>query len=453
MVLGQNVVERRAEGERAYIQIVDLDEETVDPALWGRNFPRQYDGYLRTVDTTRTKYGGSEAFSRLEADPRLLDIFAGYAFAIEYREERGHAASLVDQEVSERVTKAEQPGSCLQCHASMTLPYYERGVRAGAEPADGRPLTSEARLAAVRRGFEEICALPYQEARELVEHPVACIDCHDPETMDLRITRPAFLDGIAKLAASDEDLPHFPSIGAWREGDREEPYDPNSDASRQEMRALVCGQCHVEYYFRGDRKLVTYPWDNGIHGEDIERYYDEVEWADWEHALSGAAVLKAQHPEFEVWNTGVHARSGVMCADCHMPYERDGALKTSVHHVRSPLLDARLACGSCHPYDGDELVARAERIQDRTREMLDRAEAATVELIRAIEAAARDGATDGQLAEPRALQRRAQWLTDFVNAENSLGFHSAQEQARSLARAVDFARQGIAETLRVQAAL
>jgi nitrite reductase (cytochrome c-552) len=284
-----------------------------------------------------------------------------------------------------------------------------------------------------------------------VEHPVACIDCHDPETMDLRITRPGFLDGIAKLAASDEDLPHLPSIAAWREGDREAPYDPNADASRQEMRAFVCGQCHVEYYFKGDGKLVTYPWDNGIHSEDIERYYDDVGWADWEHAISGAPALKAQHPEFEVWNTGVHARSGVTCADCHMPYERDGALKTSVHHVRSPLLDARSACGACHPYDEEELVARAERIQDRTKQLLDAAEAATVELIREIEAAEQDGATDAQLERPRALQRRAQWLTDFVNAENSLGFHSDQEQARNLARAVDFARRGVAETLRVRA--
>ncbi len=305
----------------------------------------------------------------------------------------------------------------------------------------------------MRVGFAEVCALPYEEARKLVEHPVACIDCHDPETMDLRVTRPGFLDGIAKLAASDEDLPHLASIGAWREGDRDKPYDPNTDASRQEMRAFVCGQCHVEYYFKGDGKLVTYPWDNGIHSEDIERYYDDVGWADWEHALSGAQALKAQHPEFEVWNTGIHARSGVTCADCHMPYEREGALKVSVHHVRSPLLDARGACGSCHPYDDEELVARAERIQDRTKELLDGAEAALVELIRAIEAAAQDGATDQQLAKPRALQRRAQWLTDFVNAENSLGFHSDQEQARNLARAVDFARQGIAETLRTQAEL
>jgi nitrite reductase (cytochrome c-552) len=453
MILGRNIVERRAEGERAVFAIEELSEETVDPAVWGRNFPRQYDSYLRTTDTVQTKYGGSEAFSRLEADPRLLELFAGYAFALEYREERGHANSLVDQEVSARVKKKEQPGACLHCHASITLTYYEEGVKAGADAADDEPLTDPVRQAAVRKGFETVNPMLYQDARKLVEHPVACIDCHDPQTLDLRITRPGFLDGIARLAASEEDLPHLPSIERWREGDREQPYDPNADASRQEMRAFVCGQCHVEYYFKGDEKLLTYPWHNGVNAEDAEAYYDEVGWADWEHEISGAPVLKAQHPEFEVWNTGIHARSGVACADCHMPYERDGALKVSNHHVRSPLLDTRAACGTCHPYDSDELVARAEGIQDRTKQLLDTAEQATVELIRAIAAAADDGADDTQLAAARGFQRKAQWRTDFVNAENSLGFHSPQEQARNLGLAIEYARQGMVEIARVQAEL
>ncbi len=453
MVLGQNIVERRAEGERAVFDVEELSEETVDPAIWGRNFPRQYDSYLRTADTNRTRYGGSEAVSRLEADPRLLEIFAGYAFAIDYREERGHFYSLQDQDETKRVTEKEQPGACLQCHSANTLAYYTAGVKAGAAPADDKPFTDAKRLAAGMKGFEVICALPFAKARELVEHPVSCIDCHDPDTMDLRVTRPGFLNGIAELAASDEALPHLPSIERWREGSRDEPYDPNAEASPQEMRAMVCGQCHVEYYFKGDGKLVTYPWDNGVNSEDIEAYYDEVGWADWEHEISGAPVLKAQHPEFEVWNTGVHARSGVTCADCHMPYEREGALKVSNHHVRSPLLDPRAACGTCHPYDADELVARAERIQERTKQLLDTAEIATVDLIRAIAQAKEAGAGDEQLVKARDFQRKAQWRTDFVNAENSMGFHSPQEQARNLGLAIDYARQGTVEVARVLSAL
>lgn len=217
MALGQNIVERKAEGERAYFAIEELDEDSIDPAIWGRNFPRQYDGYRRTVDTERTRYGGSEAFSKLDADPRLLTIFDGYAFAIQYDEERGHAYSLEDQRTTRRVTEKEQPGACLHCHGSVLKAYYEAGVEAGARPAEGASLRDPVRQAAVQKGFEAVNPMPYLEATKLVEHPVACIDCHDPETMDLRVTRPAFLAGIRRLAESKAALPHLPSITRWRE--------------------------------------------------------------------------------------------------------------------------------------------------------------------------------------------------------------------------------------------
>ena len=445
MLLGQNVMERRAEGERVVFNLVDLDETVVDPELWGQNFPRQYDGYLRTADTQRTRFGGSEAFSRLEADPNLETIFAGYGFALEFNEERGHYYTLFDQEESKRVTELDQPGSCLQCHASNTVAYYEAGVEAGAEPAPADAgFDDPRRLEAVLQGFRIVNALPYEDANALVEHPVACIDCHDPDTMDLRVTRPGFVLGIRELATSGDPVPHLPSMQEWREGDRAEPYDPNALASRQEMRALVCGQCHVEYYFQGEDKQLVYPWDGGVAADEILAYYDETGFSDWEHDISGADVLKAQHPEFEMWSSGVHARSGVACADCHMPYQREGATKISNHQVRSPLLDPAASCGVCHPYDEEELLARAEAIQVSTRQVLDLAEEATVDLIERIAAAEEAGATDAMLEEARGYQRTAQFYTDFVNAENSMGFHSPQEATRVLALALDAARHGAA---------
>src|SRR5262249_2978046 len=164
------------------------------------------------------------------------------------------------------------------------------------------------------------------EATKLVTHPVSCLDCHDPKTMHLRVTRPGFLIGIQALAKSDDPLPHLPSIERWRRGDRKKEYDPNVDASRQELRSMACGQCHGEYYFKGDGKVLTYPWYYGIKMDQIEKYYDDQGFSDWKHGETGAPVLKAQHPEFETWGQGVHARSGVACADCHMPYIREGAI-------------------------------------------------------------------------------------------------------------------------------
>ena len=436
LLLYQNIVTRKAEATQHVFRVVEVDENTVDPAIWGKNYPRQYDSYRRTVDIVHTKHGGSEAFQHLDRDPRWRTIFNGYPFSVDYREERGHAYMLQDQDETERIRQFKQPGSCLHCHAASIPAYIEAGIKAGA------PEGKEHREEQIQKGFEVMCAMPYSEARERVSHPVTCIDCHDAETMNLRVSRPAFLNGIRALAKSDYPTPHLPSVERWRKEGRKGEYSPNIDANRQEMRSLVCAQCHVEYYFKGENKLVTFPWDKGLRAEQVEAYYDEVKHVDWKHKDSGATVLKAQHPEFELWSQGIHARSGVSCSDCHMPYQREGAIKVSSHHVRSPLLNINQACQTCHRWPEDELRSRVEAIQDRNRALLSRAEDAVVALITSIKSAAEAGATDQALAPARDLQRKAQWRADFIAAENSMGFHAPQEAARILGEAIDYARQG-----------
>ena len=123
-------------------------------------------------------------------------------------------------------------------------------------------------------------------------------------------------------------------------------------------------------------------------------------------------MLKAQHPEFELWNQGVHAAAGVSCTDCHMPYRREGARKVSDHHVRSPLLNVNPACQTCHTVSESELLRRVDEIQTRTDELIERASDALVDLITVVAAARALDATDTELAEALALQRRAQWRLD-----------------------------------------
>jgi nitrite reductase (cytochrome c-552) len=313
--------------------------------------------------------------------------------------------------------------------------------------------------------------------------------------MELRVTRPGFLAGIAKLATSSAAVPHLPSVGRWRQGDRARPYDPNLDGTRQEMRSYVCGQCHVEY-FCGKGTTLFFPWAEGLKVEQIEKHYDSLEvkgkrFKDWTHAETGMEVLKAQHPEFEVWSQGIHARSGVACADCHMPYKREGAQKLSEHWVKSPLTSPNRSCASCHPYGDEELKARVEAIQDRHFALMSRAGEAAVAMLDAIVAVRkpyddrhRESASvlaretlekqeaflkldrpdqgarlaaetkadllarwrevvekDPAIRELGELQRAAQWRLDFVAAENSMGFHAPQELARILAESIDLSRQ------------
>ena len=418
-----SIFEHKQEARNPFFRVVELTDQTEDPAIWGKNFPMQYDGYRRTVDQVRTKYGGSEALphaptqadprsvvaqSRLEEDPRLKTMWAGYAFAKDFREERGHAYMLDDQTYTDRQNVVKQPGTCLQCHASIVVPYTKLG---------NGDLT---------KGFEKLNQMPFAEARKLVTHPVACIDCHDPQTMQLRISRPGFMEGMKAYKAS---------MGV-------NDYDVNRDATRQEMRSFVCGQCHVEYYFKGPEKRLVYPWANGLKVEQILAYYDKEQFKDWTHADSGAPVLKAQHPEFELWNQGIHARSGVACADCHMPYTREGALKISDHHVRSPVLNINHACQTCHRWPESELKDRVEAIQTRTQNMRNLAMDALVALIGDLKAARAANLPAEKLASAQELQRKAQFYLDFIEAENSSGFHAPQEALRILGESINFAREG-----------
>jgi nitrite reductase (cytochrome c-552) len=290
-------------------------------------------------------------------------------------------------------------------------------------------------------------------------------------------------------------VPHLPSIERWRKGAKTRPYDPNLDGTRQEKRSYVCAQCHVEY-FCGKGTTVFFPWAKGLKVEEIEAQYDstlvkEKRFKDWVHAETGMEVLKAQHPEFEVWSMGIHARSGVACADCHMPYKREGAQKVTEHWVGSPLLEISRSCTGCHRYGEDEIKARVEAIQDRHFALMTRAGQAAVAMIDAIvrvrkpyDEKAREAAvtkakatlegqeayqklageeqekklaaevkahllaawrlvveSDPAIEELEELQRAAQWRLDFVAAENSMGFHAPQETARILGESIDLSRQ------------
>jgi len=418
-----NIFERKQEAKNPFYSIVEVTDKTEDPSIWGRNFPLQYEGYLQTKDMEGTYYGGSKPIlhtptdndprlivsqSKIEKDSRLKKMLAGYSFSRDFREERGHAFMLEDQIFTERQLATNQPGTCLNCHASTYKAYKELG--------NGD----------ITRGFEKINTLSYDKAKKLVKHPISCIDCHEPESMQLRITRPSFIEGIRAVKVSKGI----------------ENFDVNKDATHQEMRTYVCAQCHVEYYFKGEENRLIYPWINGLKADEILAYYNEINFKDWTHSETEASVLKAQHPEFEMWSQGIHAKSGVSCADCHMPYKRVGALKISDHHVRSPILTINNSCQVCHRKPESDLLSCIKDIQDKTSQMHSLALDAVVDLIDDIKLAIKKGFLNEQLTEARNYQRNAQFLVDFIGAENSTGFHAPQESARILLQSIDYARRG-----------
>ncbi len=401
-----NIFERKQEATETFVQVVDVEDGEMDASVWGQNFPLEYSRFLMMEDdTVRTAYGGSQQYDKLARFPAMQRLWNGYAFAVDFREDRSHWYTLVDQKETKRQEVVQQPGACANCHAGEAPALIES------------------------MGWEAFNKGPYSAITDQLHTGGTCNDCHDPDTMALRITRPAFT---AAMEERGIDL---------------------AKASRQEMRTYVCGQCHVEYYFVGENKILTFPWEKGLSIDNINDYYDEYGFKDWEHKDTGAPMLKVQHPEFELYSTSIHAQSGVSCADCHMPYIREGALKISDHWIRSPIQNVANACQSCHKMEEAKLLERISTIQGRTAEQLREVETAIIAAIDAITAAKAAGATDADLVEARDFQRKANLRWDFVSSENSTGFHSPQESARVLGDAVNFARMSQLSAERLMARL
>ncbi|WP_235905238.1 MULTISPECIES: ammonia-forming cytochrome c nitrite reductase subunit c552 [Actinomyces] len=422
-MLLMSINNHQAEGSRAFYNVAQLDETSYDPAVWGQNYPVQYADYKKTAEFTPAEHAGkmvphsvegdprTEVKSqKLEEDPRLVKMWSGYAFAVDYRHARGHAYTTVDQQYTLRNAKDQQPGTCANCHVSAPALYDKLG---NGDREAGFEATGTMKLSQVL-------------ADESVSHPVACIDCHDPKTMALRVTRPSFMRGIKALKAS-QGVSDF---------------EVNKDATPQEMRTYVCAQCHVEYYFKGENKVLTFPWDKGIDIDNIYSYYQEQGFTDWTHEKTGAPMLKAQHPEFDIWSNSVHAANGVGCADCHMNYKRVGSGKVSNHHVTTPMKDVNASCGTCHKTGDGVIEKRVRTIQANFISSRDRAFDTLVGLISDLEAAKSDGTSPEQIALAQQYQRKASFYLDYVYSENSYGFHAPDYEQRIINQAEHAAQNG-----------
>jgi nitrite reductase (cytochrome c-552) len=389
--------------QRAFQAVTTVKPLEPDSSLWGLNFPNEYASLLQTADnSTPTTYGGSAKLSYLTLDPRLVILFAGYSFAQDYNQPRGHQNTLIDVRLTKRVT-ASTHATCYSCKSSDNPGLWDQ------------------------RGMEAYDAKLFSEMTPSITNPIGCANCHEAGTMRLVITNPA-VDTALKAEGID-----------WR------------TYTRQQMRSLVCANCHVTYFFAGVNKVLTVPWANGMRVEDIIKVEDSINFADWTYPGTSTPIMKARHPDYELFTAdSTHYKAGVACADCHMPYIRDGAMKYSSHDIMSPLLDPQRSCGQCHT-DVSVVLGRASVIQDTVHAAKTTAEDALIDAITALQAAAaRPDADPALLEEARTLHRHAQYMWDFISSSNSMGFHNPDEALRILQNATDLARQ--AQMKAVQAA-
>lgn len=401
-----SVSTRKAEARFAYSTQTNIGENESRSEVWGKSFPLQYESWLRTSDTSfASKHGGSATIDLLERDPRMVVLWAGYAFSKHYNQSRGHSYAIQDiQEILRTgapndTDKGPQPGTCWTCK-SPDVP----------------------RLMA-QLGPDGVYSKKWSDLGSEVVNSIGCLDCHDPKTMALRISRPALVEAFQRQG---KDI---------------------TKATHNEMRSLVCAQCHVEYYFKGPEKHLTFPWDSGFTVEKMEAYYDAAQFTDWVHALSKAPMLKAQHPDFEVFRMGIHGQRGLSCADCHMPYRTEGGQKFSDHHVQSPLNNIANSCQVCHRESAEELRANVVERQDKIMESRIALEDILVKAHVEAKKAWESGADSASMKPILQLIRKAQWRWDFATAGNGNAFHAPVEIARILSHGIAMgqeARVGLA---------
>lgn len=386
------------------VRLVKMPAGEHDPAVWGKYYPLQYESYKKMYDTHQSPsgYGGGIKVQKSEMQPEILTNFGGMPFSKDYKNTRGHVYSLDDVRESKRIGPASK-GACITCKTPYLEDYYKESGWGYAN----KPLT---------------------ELLDKSKHPITCSTCHDPETMNLRVINPAFQEAMERKGV---DL---------------------TKAKREEMRTYVCAQCHSEYYFEPGTTRVVFPWDKGLKADEMYAYYSEKPnkfEQDWVHPDSKAKMLKAQHPDYELFAGGSHAKSGVSCSDCHMPYMRKDGQKYTSHWIGSPLRTLDASCGTCHNQGEAWLKERIKNNQDSTWQAQHQAGLSVARAHEAVKKAmAAPGVNAAELANAQELLRKAQWYWDYVAASNGMGFHNPTQALSTLTQSNEFAHQAIDAAMR-----
>ncbi len=411
--LAASITERRAEIASVFnnkkIEIEGIESRN---EIFAVNYPREYQTWTETADTCfHSLYNGNQMVDVLAARPEMVILWAGYAFAKDYSTPRGHMHAVEDIRTTLRTgapmhpEDGPQPATCWTCK-SPDVPRLMHSM-----------------------GVENYYKATWASLGSEVVNPIGCADCHEPENMNLQISRPALVEAFERQG---KDI---------------------NKATPQEMRSLVCAQCHVEYFFKGDGKYLTFPWDKGYSVEDMEAYYDESEYYDYIHTLSKAPILKAQHPDFEIAQMGIHGQRGVSCADCHMPYKSEGGIKYSDHHIQSPLAMIDRTCQVCHRESEETFRNNVYERQNKANEIRTRLEDELAKAHLEAQFAWQKGASEAQMKPVLQLLREAQWRWDFGVASHGAAFHAPQETQRVLGSGLDKALQARLATSKVLARL
>lgn len=397
----------------------EIPDNEIDPEIWGKNYPVEYDLWKKTAEPkpaglSKYKKGsdlGGVTYDKISEFPFLSVLYSGMAFSIEYNEPRGHYHMLKDV-LEIDPSRVGAGGVCLTCKS----PYANQ-------------LKEQLGVDYFKKPFSEVHSKIPDKHKEL---GVSCQECHNPKTMQNRITKFTAIEAFKKIGKDPDKFEH------------------------QELRSAVCAQCHVTYTIPKDENMKSeyafFPWDGSKYGDiSIENIIKVLKsspkYKEWTNKTTGYKLAFIRHPEYELYTrNSVHFNANVSCADCHMPYKRVGAFKVSDHNVTSPLKNGMKSCIVCHSEGEEYLRNQVLTIQDRTISTLLKAGyklAYVAKYIERINELVKSGREidKNTLAKIQDIYEEALYRLIFINAENSIGFHNPTEAMRILSDSISFASE------------
>jgi formate-dependent nitrite reductase cytochrome c552 subunit len=436
----------------------------INAAICGNCHKDQYESFYKVNHEAAARKEKGSPTGRSPLQDKLL---AGHGFTFEHNEPRGHAFMVTDQFIVDRFQGGryqykegwkgyDKPGRTWDVLLDKGEKTRLPETAMAGNPTCIQCKTSDHVLNWKFLGDKDTKAKwdrtsNVNDVAKETNNPVGCIHCHDPHGTQPRVVRDALIHAVGKDPGAnifakggktdlkEVDFRGFRKIGVMSKTD-----------SR-----MMCAQCHVEYNCNtgkqwsdggdvkySDQRTNHMPLKNG---KDLLAHYKKLDFYDFKHAITGARLIKLQHPEAETFAGSVHDKAGIQCHQCHMPKQKGKNGKIfSGHGVIRPKNHIKEACLGCHPKATvEEKLYQIETIQNYTKGKMRKAEYWIGRLIDTYSAAKLAGVAEETLAKAREKHEEAHVQWEFWTAENSDGFHNPDLARETLTGAIKAGKEGV----------
>ena len=449
-----------------------------DPAVCGGCHKNQFDT-MYTINWERQARSEKSLATGPSPNPAFDKLMAPHGFTREHNLPRSHAFALYDQLVVDRAfggrfenKKGWQglalPGGNVKLWDTIDDKFpgephkaFKPGTAAAANPVCLSCKTQDhildwAYLGDPVPGAKWSRTSKVNEMVKDLNHALNCFFCHDPHSAKPRVVRDGLIQALTRPEkdtlwhrdprAAKIDVKEMGLRGYTRKIALLDRYDTN----------LQCGQCHVEYNCNPGTELGTgaaigmadartnhFPLKNV---NEIGKHYTDLKFRDFKHAITGAMLWKAQHPDVENYYGSKHQKAGVECSSCHMPKVKDkktGKTFTS-HWQTTPRHYVKETCLTCHSeWTEKQALYVIDGMKNKQQGKMRKAEYWLTRMVDKFEQAQAAGVDESVLNQVREKHFEAHIHWEWWAASNGGHFHNLDQSLDSINKSMVVSQEAI----------